>query len=255
MIVRMDKEQQRSARRELLGDVVYIISHESLKKMQQQGHTSLTPVELFLSARHFCNTLLQLPDALEGLDDEMEDLEEEAEGPNDAMLILTLAAAQMQALSKRRVGIDFHSIIFRIFEHLDDHELLLPLIEQMARKEDARWMEGKKSDLLNYEMHQIELEGGSSEEIRALFMELITYCKETDPEGIRGTILFLNRYNLEHNHAYDKELMALYKVMGEKQQGGVTVNGDFVQDKHVGYEVQNVEPGGVGVINENKKSL
>ncbi len=56
MIVRLDKEKQRTARHQLLNDVVYIISHEALKQMQRDGHTELSPVEVFLSARNFCDS-------------------------------------------------------------------------------------------------------------------------------------------------------------------------------------------------------
>ena len=138
MIVRLEKEQQKSARRKLLADPVYIISHDALRKMKQDGHTQLSPVELFLSAQEFCETLLALPDVMEGLDDEIDDLEDEAEGENDAMLIMTLATAQLQARSKKCVGIDIRKIILHIYERLDGHDLLWPLIEQMTDKEEYR---------------------------------------------------------------------------------------------------------------------
>ena len=53
MIVRLDREQQKNARRQLLTDVVYIISHDALKQCKSDGHTELTPVEIFLSAQKF----------------------------------------------------------------------------------------------------------------------------------------------------------------------------------------------------------
>ena len=178
MIVRLDKQKQRTARHQLLNDVVYVISHEALKQMQREGHTDLSPVEVFLSARNFCDAILQLPDIEEGLDDEMDDLEDEMEGKDDYMLILTLATVQLQAMSKRRVGIDFRKIIFRIFERLDGYEHLLPLIEQMTDKEDQRWLAGKKTNLLDYELQEIKLEGGGTEEVKNL------HCS-----GTRGLIL------------------------------------------------------------------
>lgn len=57
MIVRLDKEMQKQARRQLLNDIVYIISHDALRQMLLNGYTELTPTEIFLSARHFCETL------------------------------------------------------------------------------------------------------------------------------------------------------------------------------------------------------
>lgn len=247
MIVRLDKDKQKRARRLLLNDIVYIISHDALRQMLLDGHTELTPVEVFLSAQQFSETLLALPDAVEGLDDEIDDLEDEAEGKNDAMLILALSTAQMQAMSKGRVGIDFHSINFRIFERLEGHELLWPLLELMADKEDARWLEGKKNDLLSYELQEIELEGGGSEEVKQLFEKMVDCSDEMDNETIKGNLLFLNRYNIDHNHAYDKEVVALFDKLGIKSTTIIQPK-EYISAKYVDTEIQNVEAGGTGVI-------
>lgn len=252
MIVRLEKEQQKSARRKLLADPVYIISHDALRKMKQDGHTQLSPVELFLSAQEFCETLLALPDVIEGLDDEIDDLEDEAEGENDAMLIMTLATAQLQARSKKCVGIDIRKIIFHIYELLDGHDLLWPLIEQMTNKEDARWLEGKKTNLLNYELQEIKQDGGGSEEIKQLFADMVDCSDKMDKETIKGNLLFLNRYNIDHNHAYDKEVIALFDKFGTKSITNIKPK-EYVVTKIVDTEIQNVEAGGTGVIKEMKK--
>jgi len=252
MIVRLEKEQQKSARRKLLADVVYIISHEALRKMKQDGHTELSPEELFLSAQEFCETLLALPDVMEGLDDEIGDLEDEAEGKNDAMLIMTLATAQLQARSKKCVGIDIRKIILYIYKRLDGHDLLWPLIEQMTDKEDARWMEGKKTNLLDYELQEIKQDGGGSEEIRQLFADMVDYSDNMDKETIRGNLLFLNRYNIDHNHAYDKEVIALFDKFGIKSTTIIKPK-EYVGTKIVENEIGNVEAGGTGVIKGMKK--
>ena len=252
MIVRLEKEQQKSVRRKLLADYVYIISHDALRKMKQDGHTDLSPVELFLSAQEFCETLLALPDVMEGLDDEIDDLEDETEGKNDAMLILTLATAQLQARSKNCVGIDIRKIIFHIYERLDGHDLLWPLIEQMTNKEDARWLEGKKTNLLDYELQEIKLDGGGLEEIKQLFAYMAACSDKMDKESIKGNLLFINRYNIEHNHAYDKEVIALYNKFGIKSSTIIKPK-EYVNTKVVDTEIQNIEAGGTGVIKEIKK--
>lgn len=252
MIVRLEKEQQKSARRKLLADPVYIIGHDALRKMKQDGHTQLSPVELFLSAQEFCETLLALPDVMEGLDDEIDDLEDEAEGENDAMLIMALATAQLQARSMKCVGIDIRKIIFHIFERSDGHDLLWPLIEQMTNKEDARWLEGKKTNLLNYELQEIKQDGGGSEEIKQLFADMVECSDKMDKETIKGNLLFLNRYNIDHNHAYDKEVIALFDKFGIKSTTIIKPK-EYVVTKIVDTEIQNVEAGGIGVIKEMKK--
>jgi hypothetical protein len=246
MIVRLDKQKQRTVRHQLLGDITYIISHEALKQMQREGHTELSPVEVLLSARNFCDAILKLPDIEEGLDDEIDDLEDEAEGKNDFMLIMSVATVQLQAISKQRVGIDFKKIIFRIFERLDNHELLWPLIEQMTNKEEERWLQGKRFNLLDYEIQEIELTGGGIAEVRNLFENFLNYSDQVDKETIKGNLLLLNLYNIEHNHAYDEVIKAIYAKLGIKSTTLIQPK-EYVNTKYVENEIRNVEAGGVGV--------
>lgn len=246
MIVRLDKQKQRTVRHQLLGDVTYIISHEALKQMQRKGHTELSPVEVLLSARNFCDAILKLPDIEEGLDDEIDDLEDEAEGKNDFMLIMSMATVQLQAISKQHVGIDFKKIIFRIFERLDNHELLWPLIEQMTNKEEERWLQGKRFNLLDYEIQEIELTGGGIAEVRNLFENFLNYSDQVDKDTIKGNLLLLNLYNIEHNHAYDEVIKAIYAKLGIKSTTLIQPK-EYVNTKYVENEIRNVEAGGVGV--------
>ncbi len=263
MIVRLDKKQQREARHKLLADVVYIICQDALKGVKRDGKTELEPVEVFLSAKEFCDTVLALPDIDKGIGYEIDDLEEEAErlrvgdgtsgmGENDALLVLVVATVQLQAMSKRRVGIYFKKIILRIFEHLDGKELLWTLIEQMTDKEEKRWIEGKRTDLLNYELQEIELEGGGSEEIKKLFEDFVGYADKMGETTIKEMVLFLERYNIDHNHAYDKELIALFEKLGIKSTTVIQPK-EYVATKYVDTEIQNVEAGGIGVTKSNHK--
>lgn len=246
MIVRLDKKQQREARHQLLADVVYVICQDALKGVKREGNTELEPVEVFLSAKGFCDTVLALPDIDEGIGYEIDDLEEEAEGESDALLVMVVATVQLQAMSKRRVGIDFKKIILRIFEHLDGKELLWKLMEQMTDKEEKRWLEGKRTDLLNYELQEIELEGGGSEEIRKLFEDFVGYADKMGETTIKEVVLFLERYNIDHHHAYDKELIALFEKLGIKSTTVIQPK-EYVATKYVGTEIQNVAAGGIGV--------
>lgn len=216
MIVRLDEEQQKTVRRQLLSDTVYIISHDALRQLRRDGQTELSSAEVFLSAQRFCESVLSLPDAAEGVDEEIDDLEEEAVSESDAVLILTVAAAQMQAMSKRRVGVDFKTIIFHIFKRVDGHELLLPLIEQMTDKEDKRWIEGKKADLLSYELREIRLDGGSSKDISDFMEKYVKATLSLTESEIKSTLIVLSSLNLEYNHAFDKHIASLCDKLGIK---------------------------------------
>lgn len=249
MIVRMDKEQQTVARRQLLSDIVWVISNDTLRRWQYDGKTTLVSVEVFMTARRLCDVISGLSDIDEGIDYEIDDLEAEAEGEHDAMLIAVLTALQMTALSKRHVGTDFKRAITHIFERYGDHELFLPLVEQWAKKEEKRWMEGKKTDLLDYELQEIRLEGGGSEEIRSLLESMVAYSDKMDEDSIKGNLLFLCRYNIDHHHAYDKELISLFEKLGIKSTTLIQPK-EYVVTKYVENEIQNVESGGTGVIKE-----
>lgn len=249
MIVRLDKEHQAQARRQLLSDIVWVISNDTLRKWQHEGKTTLAPVEVFMTACRLCDVISGLSDIDEGVDYELDDLEAEAEGEHDAMLIAVLAALQMQALSKRRIGEDFRKAIMHIFERYGDHEMFLPLVEQWTKKEEKRWMEGKKINLLDYELQEIRLEGGGSEEIRSLLESMVAYSDKMDEDSIKGNLLFLCRYNIDHHHAYDKELISLFEKLGIKSTTLIQPK-EYVVTKYVENEIQNVESGGTGVIKE-----
>lgn len=216
MIVRLDREQQKNARRQLLTDVVYIISHDALKQCKSDGHTELTPVEIFLSAQKFCDAVFDLPDAIEGIGDEIDDLEDEASGANDTMFILLLATMQMQAISGKRVGIDIKSIIHHIFERISDHELFFNLFSQFANKEETRWMEGKKTNLLDYELQEIKFDGGDVAEMKGFVDEYVRATLKLTEAEIRSNLLTLGFINMEYGHVFDEPLKKLFDKLDMK---------------------------------------
>lgn len=222
MIVRLDKEQQKQARRQLLNDVVYILSHDTLKQLQSNGHTSLSPVEVFLSAQEFCKEILALPDMTEGLNDEIEDLKEEAGGKNEAALILTVASLQILALSKRKIGDNYRKVVLHILEYLDDYDQLLPLVEQMARKEESRWMEGKKSDLLNYELQCL------AEDDSIDGQTVVTSIVDAASEGLSSDAILsietvLSEINDRYSHRYQSDLDRLREARRTKSRSQINI--------------------------------
>lgn len=216
MIVRLNKEQIKQERRKLLGDVVYIIFHDVLKCLQQEGVTALSPVELFLSARTFAQTVIDLPDALEGLTDEMDDLIEEADGENDAMIVMMLASGIFQAVGAHRTDFDARQVILRIYERWNDHKLFFRLLEEGAKKEESRWLEGKRTSLLAYELESIDREGDGEAAVRQLFDYFICSADKVDRDSIKGCLIVLNKYNNDHGNAYNREINALYDKLEMK---------------------------------------
>lgn len=77
----------------MLRNDVYVLFHEFLRQKHEDGLTRLSQVEVFLAAERLARLLLELPNVVEGIDDELDDLEDEAEGVNDAILVSMMAAA------------------------------------------------------------------------------------------------------------------------------------------------------------------
>ncbi len=246
----------------MLSDTVYVIFHDILKAWHKEGKTHLTPQEICLSARNLCDVILGLPDAEEGIEDELDDLEEEAsdiamasgggergmdDGTTDAMLVEMLAASMLTALSARRekavssagvssAGVSsaenekasLKPVILCMMRRWCDHELFDALLDEGCKKEEARFAEGKRGDLLHYELMELEREGkgeGNADEMRQLIDQLLTPAYGRSVETIKEMLLFLNRYNIEHHHLLDSPLLELYKRLDGKPQG-VSAGGD-----------------------------
>lgn len=151
-LVHLDQAQTREQHRRLLANDAYVLFHDHLKQLHEEGQTALSPAEVFLSAENFAKLLLSLPDIQEGIDDELDYLEEDAEGENDAMNISVLAACLICAQRSRLLASVWKFAATRILTRWDKHALLQPMLQAAARKEEARWMEGKKTDLSTCEL-------------------------------------------------------------------------------------------------------
>lgn len=232
MIEHLTPQQARPVRRRLIADIVYVVFHDALKAWHQEGKTHLTPPEIYLSARNLCDAILGLPDAEEGFEDELDDLETEADDTTDAMLVEMMAASMMDALTARQgeqPGQEpdaLRPVIIGILQRWCAHELFDGLVAAGCRKEDARYAQGKRSDLMHYELLELEQEGAGDEEIRQFIDQLLdssAYGKS--PETIKETIIVLCRFNLTRDHRYDSQLIELYKKLDGTPQG-VIAGGD-----------------------------
>ena len=222
MMVNLSKEEGRLARRQLLADVVYIVCHDGLRQLHQEGRTKLTPAELLLSAREFSNNILSLPDAEEGLADEIADLEDEAKS-DDAMIVMMVAVVQIEAMNRRHESTDTHPIIKQILKHCSNHDLFFTLLEVFADKEQKQ-LDKIRTSLLDYEVQNIRLHGGGSDEIRKLF----EYTLDFDNATISGSMALLNAFNNDNGHAYDEEIRSLMAKLKEPK----IINADKYIDAH-----------------------
>lgn len=233
MIVHLDKEQTRQMRRKLLAsdcDIVFVLFHDTLKQLQSEGKTQLSAVEVFLSARSFAQTLLSMGEVMEALEDELDDLKDDAEGGNDAMIIGIVACAIIKAYAKAHATSVYDEVVMAILMRWNDHPLFFTMLQGAARKEERRFAEDKRNNLLRYELEQAAVEG------EVYVREMVAYAKEMDAESIKVILFMLGKANVDHGNMYDSEYNDLYDVYLKKTQ--VVYNFKSLNDIHDNQEVK-----------------
>lgn len=235
MIVHLDKEQTRQMRRKLLADnsdIVFILFHDILKQLHNDGETQLSAVEAFLSARQLAKTLLSMNEVMEALEYEIDDLEDDADGKNDAMIISIVACAIIKAFAKAHATSVYDEAVKAILIRWNDHPLFFPILAGAARKEERRFAENKRNDLLRYELEQAVGDGDGKQAVR----EIVETAKETDVECIKSLLFVLGKLNVAHSNMYDSEYNDLYDVYVKKTQ--VVYSFKSLNDIHDNQEVK-----------------
>lgn len=247
MIVHLEKEQIKSARRCLNGNDVYAISHDALKTKIPE-YTLLSPVEIYLSAEELVKVLIELQDIEVGLEDELEDLQDECANENEAMLIMTIAALQLRALNARRLGRDYMPIAYKLIERWCEHDYQMELLGAMAETEQNRIAAGKKVKLLEYEL--LALEDENDDEVMKVLEEFVGLTGAYEAQVIEANKLVLDDLNRAHGYKYNKILEEIRKKIEIKS----TMCKEFVGTKNVNNEFNApIEPGAIGVQEIYKK--
>lgn len=235
MIVHLDKEQTCKARRRLLTenhDIVFILYHDALKQMNKDGKMQLSAVEAFLSARRFAQTLLSIDEVMEGLEDEIDDLVDEADSEDDAMIICSMASAIIMAYAKSHPKAEYEEVAKSIIMRWVNHPLFMPMLLCAAKKEEKRFAENKRNNLLTYELEQATSNNEGDEAVR----EIVEIAKEIDPDGIKSVLIILAKINSLHGNIYDSMYNELYKVFVKKAQ--MVYNFKSLNDIHDNQEVK-----------------
>ena len=242
MIVHIDKTQQKEIRRQLLTDVVYAITHDAVKN---QNQTTLSPIEIYLSAQELYRTIKTLSDPDEGLADEIEDLEEETANSTEAMFIITIAAIMLRATNTDGT---MDNIVIQLFEYCQNNTNFIPLLEQFSQKEEQRFAMGKITNLINYELHEIKVHNENPTEAKKIIASIIDNADKMGTDNITALLVTLNKFNLDNNHIIDNEIQKLYDKLNFSTMKVGEIK-ELVMNKFVENEVQKVEPGATGIIN------
>lgn len=214
MIVHLDKEQMRQARRRLLADnsdIVFVLFLDTLKQLHNEGETQLSAVEAFLSARQLAQTLLSMNEVMEALEYEIDDLEEDADGENDAMIISIVACAIIKAYAKAHATSVYDEVVKAILIRWNDHPLFFPMLAGAARKEERRFAENKRNDLLRYELEQAV--SGGEEAVRETVRSFVDIAQNIGSNATTQLLMVLSRFNDSNGHKYQKEVDELYEIL------------------------------------------
>lgn len=243
MIVRLNKEEIKEARRRLLSNDVYAISHDALKAKNPE-YTLLSPAEIYLSATEFVKVVTGLSDIDEGLGDEMDDLLDEATNEDEAMLIMIVAALQLRALSARSLGRDYMPVVQELITRWVDHPYLLDMIGAMSDKEQSRTAAGKKTKLLEYELQALIDEGADAAIVRDVLAYFVGIVGTYDVETIKGNLLLLEQFNIDHGHQYNHEIEQIRKELELRSTPCQT----YIAKQEVDTQINGkIEAGGIGV--------
>lgn len=246
MIKHLSKEEDRIWRRLLLRDDVFIIFSKFLKEQHDAKVTSLSRAELYLSALNLAMILCNLPD-IEGVSDELDDLEDEAETEADALFISILTVAIVHAVAKNFDSIDDKGIKLCILTRWMEHELFKKMLDAGQEKESARWHNHQKTNLQSCRLEVLQGLGEVDAAVLAFINEFVDATIHKGEQVIVPVLLVLYKLNLVHNNAFAEFLNRLDKSLEKPLLENVTVNGDYVVNKQVANEVNGVGENGVGI--------
>lgn len=230
MIIHLEKEQLKQARRDLLRDDVYIIFVDALRQYHQEGYTTLAPAELYLSAKSFVGDVLQLPDIIEGIADEMDDILDEADNKDEAMLIMMVATGVFCAVGKKYKGVDSDAVIRIIYDRWVDHPLFFPMLDICAKKEQEKWLKGKKTNLLTCELESMKTDGTTEAEARDFLHPFLQQVCAYPDETIERVLNPLRDLNEMHSGMFDEEVNMLKRKLGVRNYNPTASVFPFIND-------------------------
>lgn len=230
MIIHLEKEQLKQVRRDLLRDDVYIIFVDALRQYHQEGYTMLAPAELYLSAKSFVGDVLQLPDIIEGIADEMDDILDEADNKDEAMLIMMVATGVFWAVGKKYKGVDADAVIRIIYDRWVDHPLFFPMLDICAKKEQKKWLEGKKTNLLTCELESMKTDGTTEAEARDFLHPFLQQVCAYPDETIERVLNPLRDLNEMHSGMFDEEVNMLKRKLGVRNYNPTASVFTFIND-------------------------
>lgn len=242
MIVRIaSKEEKRRLRVKFYADDVFLIAHEELRPLLGQ----LSLEELFASAEQFAAYLLESSVADPSLMSyEVQDVEAELNDERDRKLLLWVTFLKLCALRKRQ---PLAEAVARALVGYCQQDGFTELLAKLDSKEFRLRREGRRADLLTYELRSLKQEKPDFQQAHEVVGTLVENAANYSADTIERLLNLLHDLNQHYGQAFDQEINQLREILKLKTD----MTKENVKLKIVQTQIDKVESGATGVINNN----
>jgi len=213
MIVLLETpEKRRDIRLRLYKDDVFLIAHEAIKSLKP----SLTLEELFASADQFTFFLLEndISDR-DIMQYEIDSLKAEVSDELSFFLILSLSFVKLSALRETKDNAE--KVARALVGFCQEYDGFTDLLKQLLKKEQERWLDSKRVDLLTYELKCIPKEVPSTDGLTVV-NSIVDASLDLSVEGMQHIENVLSEVNDQDGHQYQKELNRLREARKKKSK-------------------------------------
>lgn len=213
MIVLLETpEKRRDIRLRLYKDDVFLIAHEAIKSLKP----SLTLEELFASADQFTFFLLEndISDR-DIMQYEIDSLKAEVSDELSFFLILSLSFVKLSALRETKDNAE--KVARALVGFCQEYDGFTDLLKQLLKKEQERWLDSKRVDLLTYELKCIPKEVLSTDGLTVV-NSIVDASLDLSVEGMQHIENVLSEVNDQNGHQYQKDLNRLREARKKKSK-------------------------------------
>ena len=217
MIIKIDNPiKKREARIRLYKDDVFVIAYEAINKI----NASLSVEELFYTADNLTYFLLSNDIAdRDLLQAEVYAIKEELSDNMSSFLVLSLTYIKLGAL--RKTNNNAEKIARSLVPFCQEYQEFNDFLKNLFKKEQSRKLEGKRVDLLTYELRSIEnISQDSGVEIMKNIVDVALGFSVDAMQHVENVI---SETNDKLNHRYDNELQRLREARKKKSESFLNI--------------------------------
>ena len=203
-------EERRNTRIKLYKDDVFLIAHETIRSM----NTSISIEQLFASSDRFTNFLLENElTSRDVMQYEIDDLREEVSDEQTFYLLLSISFVKLCAL--RKANPKAEDVARALIGFCQEYEGFTDLLKQLLKKEKDRWLDNKRSNLLQYELKCIAKEE-QTKDGNAIVADIVDAASGLPCDGMQNVESTLSEVNDKYGHRFQKELDRLREARKKK---------------------------------------